>query len=412
MGVDADTRPILSHDWGASELFPDPHPLLHKLRATTPVYFDTTLDAWVLTSHPVVREALRHPQLGRVEQLKRFERLPDADQEALQVLRRIFPTWGAQGDPVAHEQFVNVARRRMDAARIEVMRPRVQATLDQLLDRVAGREKFDLANEVAKPFTMQVAGDLVGVPTTRMDLLLRCAQDVPELFERGTREQLYRSQRCVLELCDLIRPVVAQHHVEPRDDLISLLIGDGRQFDDEFVAAQAIMFLMVGARPPGNLLSSGLLLLMEHPKEKAKLLADPGLVGNAVDEMVRVIPPVPPFATREVAKADMRLGDQLIREGESLVLVIGAANRDPKVFPDPDRFDVTRPDLAQHLGFGIPPFSCFGRALVHLEAAVFFPTVLERLPDLRPLDAVPDWVPFYPFARELRTLRVAHHKEA
>jgi cytochrome P450 len=173
--------------------------------------------------------------------------------------------------------------------------------------------------------------------------------------------------------------------------------------EDEIVA-NCIMFLVVGYHTTANLLCNGLQLLFEHPDQREKLAGNLDLLPTAIDEMMRFHGPV--ATVRRRALTDFTLRGKQIREGETLLLVLVAANRDPLVYPDPDRFDITRQDN-RHLGFTVGPYSCMGKALARIEAETFLRTVLTRMPRIRPIDTKPDWVIFRPLGRELRTLRVS-----
>jgi cytochrome P450 len=224
----------------------------------------------------------------------------------------------------------------------------------------------------------------------------------------GELEQLRRCQAGMLELAAYLRPRVALHRVEPRDDLINVLVeadAAGIPYTDEDIIAQCIMFIVVGYHTTANLLCNGLQLLFDHPEQRAKLEGRYELLPSAFDEMMRFHGPV--ASVRRLALVDYDLRDKHIKAGDTLVLALVAANRDPEVFPNPGVFDVEREGVSRHLGFTIGPYSCMGQALARLEGAVFFRTMLERMPRLRPLDASPDWMVFRPFGRELRTLRVA-----
>jgi cytochrome P450 len=410
--ADAAQQTFRPGDWAAPNRFIDPHPMLHALRKSAPVHFDPTLQAWVLTSHQHALTALKDPAMGQVEQVKRIDALSPADQEALLPLRKIFSGWAGQNTEQEHGKFVKVARPAMSGQRIGAMRQRIQGIMDELLANATKNgtknASFDIANDVARPLAMRAMADLLGVPSTDLRMLLKCANEIPALFEIGTREQLFECQKRMLELRDFVAPHVAEHREHPGGDLLSAFTSrEGEPLDDDFVIAQCTMFLVVGYYPTANLLSNGLQTLFDHPAELSRLRADRDLMTNAIEEMVRFAGP--PHSIRKVAKADLSFGEQLVKRGESVVVALGAANRDPAVFDDPDRFDIARANLFQtSLGFGRATYHCTGQALVHMEGEVFFGTLLDKLPNLKPVNANADWIAFPPFGRVLRSLPVSH----
>jgi cytochrome P450 len=178
----------------------------------------------------------------------------------------------------------------------------------------------------------------------------------------------------------------------------------GTHYDDEYVIAQCLMFLVVGYHTTANQICNGLQILFDHPAERALLAAAPELLPNAIDEMMRYHSAV--ASVRRMAVEDVSLRGKHVKAGDTVTLILAAANHDPAVFPDPDRFDPRRANANRQLGFTIGPYSCMGQALARLEAEITFGTLLARFPRLRPRDASPDWMRFHPFGRELATLRV------
>jgi cytochrome P450 len=223
----------------------------------------------------------------------------------------------------------------------------------------------------------------------------------------GTRQQLFDCQAGIQEISDYLRPVVARHRIDPADDLFNVFMEadpTGQYFTDEHIIAQGIMFLVVGYHTTANQLGNGLQILFDHPEERDKLVKEPRLLPNAFDEMMRYHGAV--ASIRRLATVDLTIRDQAIRAGDTVILALTAANRDPETFADPDRFSIEREGANKQVGFTIGPYSCMGQALARLEGQIFFRTLLERFPRLRPRETSPDWMVFRPLGRELRTMRV------
>jgi cytochrome P450 len=394
-------------DITAPHVFLDPHPLLHRMRREKPVYFCPELDSWILTSFQDVCATLRDPRFSVVEETKRIEALPPSDQAALASLRRNFEAWGDRGREEEHARFLKLLKRYFTPQRVEAQRPRIQAILDDLIAAALARGEIDVANDIAHPLAMTVVAGLTGAPTDRIDMFLRCSAAISGLLEMGTRQQLFDCQAGIQEISDYLRPVVARHRAEPADDLFNVFMEadpSGVYYTDEHIIAQGIMFLVVGYHTTANQLSNGLQILFDHPEERAKLAREPRFLPNAFDEMMRFHGAV--ASIRRLATVDLTIRDERVRAGDTVILALAAANRDPEPFPDPDRFTIEREGASRQVGFTIGPYSCMGQALARLEGQLFFRTLLERFPRIRPRDASPDWMVFRPLGRELRTQRV------
>lgn len=394
-------------DLGADGLFLDPHPLLAEMRNKSPVYFSPELDSWVLTRHDDICRALMDPGLAVMEETKRIDELPREAQAEFDALRTIFQTWGSRCDAPAHARFIAVLKRQFTPQLIRALEPRIQELMDGFLDQGLRRGNLDIVNDVAHPLAMTVVCELTGIPVEKIGLLLDWSADIAGLLEAGELNQLRACQRAMLEIRDYLQPTLVEHRARRHNDLIGTMIdaqGEGLDYDDDEIIAQCIMFIVVGYHTTANMLCNGLQLLFDHPTERNKLLQNPSLISNAFDEMMRFHGPV--SSIRRMSKYDFEVRGKTIKAGDTIVLALSAGNRDPSVFPDPDRFDVSRPEAGQQIGFTVGPYSCMGRALARLEGKVFFSTILGRFPEIVPVDESPDWVAFRPLGRELKTLRV------
>jgi cytochrome P450 len=393
------------------QLYLDPHSVLREMRTTCPVYFDDHLDSWVVTRYDDVVACLKDPRMYVVEECKRVDALPPARQAELAPLRRIFTEWGGRSVASDHDVFLRVVKKYFTPRRMAGRVGTIQRLLDGLLEAARGHGgPVDVVNELAHPLAMSVVCDLLGAPPSRpeIDRLLRASNAISGLLEMGEVEQLQRSQEGMLDVIDYLRPHVAAARAGRGSGLLSVLTGPDAErldYDDDQIAAQGIMFVVVGYHTTANLLANGLQLLFDHPGQR-RALVECGFANlpNAFDEMMRFHGPV--STIRRVAVSDVRLRGQRIAAGDTVVLALLAANRDEAVFDRPDEFLVDRPNANRQVGFTVGPYSCMGQALARLEGQVFFTTLLSRFPRMVPADPQPDWMVFRPLGRELRTLRV------
>jgi cytochrome P450 len=222
----------------------------------------------------------------------------------------------------------------------------------------------------------------------------------------GEPAQLFRCQAAVLELTEYLRGVIARHRSEGRGGIIGVLLDakdQGLLQSDDEIFGNIIMFLVVGYHTTANLLCNGLQLFFEHPDQRERLTQNFDLLPTAIDEIMRFHGPV--ASVRRMARVDMSIRGRPIAAGQTMLVVLAAANRDPAVYEDPDRFDIGRKDN-RHVGFTVGPYACMGKALAVIEAATFFRTMLTRFPTLRPRDEQPNWVAFRPLGHELKTMHV------
>jgi cytochrome P450 len=393
------------------QLYLDPHPVLREMRTTCPVYFDDHLESWVVTRYDDVVACLKDPRMYVVEECKRVDALPQARQAELAPLRRIFTEWGGRSVASDHDVFLRVVKKYFTPRRMAGRVGTIQRLMDGLLEAALSHGgPVDVVNELAHPLAMSVVCDLLGAPPSRpeIDRLLRASNAISGLLEMGEVEQLQRSQEGMLDVIDYLRPHIAAARAGRGSGLLSVLTGPDAQrldYDDDQIAAQGIMFVVVGYHTTANLLANGLQLLFDHPGQR-RALVERGFANlpNAFDEMMRFHGPV--STIRRVALSDVRLRGQRIAAGDTVVLALLAANRDEAVFDRPDAFLVDRPNANRQVGFTVGPYSCMGQALARLEGQVFFTTLLSRFPRMVPADPQPDWMVFRPLGRELRTLWV------
>jgi cytochrome P450 len=393
------------------KLYLDPYAVLREMRMTCPVYFDDQLDSWVVTRYDDVVACLKDPRMYVVEECKRVDALPPDQQAELAPLRRIFTEWGGRSVASDHDVFLRVVKKYFTPRRVAGRLGTIQRLMDGLVDAaLVHGGPVDVVNDLAHPLAMSVVCDLLGAPPTRgeVDRLLRASNAISGLLEMGELQQLQRSQDGMLDVIDYLRPHVAAARAGNGSGLLAVLTGPDAarlDYDDDQIAAQGIMFVVVGYHTTANLLTNGLQLLFDHPEQRRTLVErDFVNLPNAFDEMMRFHGPV--STIRRVALSDVVLRGERIAAGDTVVLALLAANRDPAVFDRPDAFWVDRPNAHRQVGFTVGPYSCMGQALARLEGSVFFRTLLTRFPRMTPADPQPDWTVFRPLGRELRTLRV------
>lgn len=373
----------------APETFADPYPLFERLRTEAPVHWLEPWGPWVVSRYADVVAALRDTRLSSAIDVEDTSALLPALTEEQQTIFRYRTMAVVYTDPPRHTRIRN-AMRAAFVPSVEAIRPRAQKIADELIDAVLPTGRMDVVHDFAYPFPALVMAEIMGV--TR--------EDLRRPIERRA------SDGATTELLDYFRALIAERRASPGDDLISAMIeaaeeGEGLSRDE--LLAACVQFLFAGRESTPHVIANGLLALLQHPDQLARLRADPSLLTSAVEELLRydgaaLIHP-------RVATEDLEIGGQSIRKGHRVFLLLGSANHDPESFPDSGRVDITR-KKNHHVAFGYGPHLCLGAPLARVEAKIAFATLLRRLPDLRLATEALEWRADTEF-RYLKSLPVA-----
>jgi cytochrome P450 family 142 subfamily A polypeptide 1 len=269
--------------------------------------------------------------------------------------------------------------------RVEDHEPKIRRIVTELIDAVCEKGRCDFVREIAAPLPMIVIGDLLGVAPEDRDRLLRWSEEMLAASSATADPSLSaRAAKAGLEYAQYALRVIADRRARPReDDLMSVLVHaeiDGQKLDDEALVHESLLILVGGDETTRHVITEGMLALIQHPEQRKRLLDDPARIPVGVEEMLRWVTPIKNM--NRTATRDTRLRGELIREGEKLLMLYPSANRDERVFSDPDVFDVGR-SPNEHVAFGgHGTHFCLGASLARLELRVMFEELLRRLPDL------------------------------
>ncbi len=362
----------------------DPYPAYDAARAQAPVQWNQELDAHLVLSYEHGAAVLRGSQWS--SDPRNNPRLRATLEEAGPVgefLGRSLLT----SDPPAHRRLRGVVSRFFTPHAVRQIRARVGAIVESAFATLSEGEPIELMSELAYPIPLAVIAELfdVGVEGAR---LLRCETPkmTPILELDPTLEELHAAGAAAVTLMLFLVPLIAQRRTRPGDDLLSALIhsdAGGAALDAPEIVSLCLLLLIAGHETTANLIGNGTLALLQHPDQLDRLRRDPDLAPQAVDELLRYDSPVQ-VASR-IARRDLMLGGTRVRKGERALVVLGAANRDPARYPDPDRLDITRSE-SSHLSFGNGPHYCVGAGLARLEAQETFRLVARLGPGLRAAD--------------------------
>jgi cytochrome P450 len=389
--------------------YADPYPNYRRVRETTPVYWSELLGGWVLTRHADVKAALLDPRISAAR-----TRDAQAAQLSEDLRRQLAPVdellgcWALFQDNPAHRRIRQALSGAFTPGLMAQLRQRVQVLADGLIDAVRGRGEMDLVADFALRLPAMVIAELLGVSSSDSERFQRWVHTIALYFAIGSLgnvDTIAALRDTVEQLADYMRAIVDDHRRAPRGDLIGNLLGSG-QADEPLseveILSQCMLLLHGGYESTMNTISSGMLHILRDPEQRRLCAEDPAMAGAAVEEALRYEPAFQ-FVAR-VATADLDIGGQAILASQQVVCVLGAANRDPAQFADPERFDIRR-HPNPHLGFGYGPHFCIGAALARIEGQIAFSTLLRRLGDLRLVSDTPRWRPAFG-VRSLETLPV------
>jgi len=380
------------------EFIADPYASYRRLREKDPVH-RSAFGFWVLTRYDDVVTLLRDPRFGR-----------DRYQPLLRARFGGDTSGGISGsmlfrDPPDHTRLRGLVNKAFTPRVVETMRPHIQRIVDDLLDAVRQARAMDVIADLAYPLPVIVICEMLGVPVADRGEFRQWSLDIgrsldaiatpsdPAVIERGNVARR--------ALTDYFRTLVAERRARPRADLLSALIAAedaGERLSEGELLATCVLLFVAGHETTVNLIGNGLLALLRHPDALRALRDDPSLLGSAVEELLRYDGPVQ--RTGRIANADTEIDGRKIDEGTLVLGLIGAANRDPAHFPEPDRLDLGRADN-RHLAFGWGIHFCLGAPLARVEGQIALGTLTRRLRGLTFTGSAPEW-------RASATLRGLH----
>lgn len=374
----------------------NPYPLYQHLLAGPRMFWTELWDgAWLVARYDDVIEVLRSPGLS-AQRADHFAGTLDAETlEAYRPYLEAFSRWMLFENPPRHTEIRRPMNKGFTPSAMASWRPVMQETADALIDACLGRGEVDFISAIAKPFPARIITGMLGLDREMVPALLEWSDDVAALFGSPIfeAELAHRAQKGLLAIHDHIRSVLPERRKQRGDDLISLLISleDEGVIDEESLLSQCSNILFGGHETVRRALGNGLYALLSHPEQWAALGADPaGAAARVVREVLRYDSPVQ--VSMRIATAPMTLLDQPVEAGQKIAVLVGAGNRDPRKFSDPDAFDMQR-DQGTPLTFGFGPHACIGAAMGRMEMEILLSTLARKAPGLKLAEPDPPRTP-------------------
>ncbi len=362
------------------EFHADPYPFYHRLRAEDPVH-RSSLGPWLISRYADAHALLRDRRLGRD-----FGVFLDAQMGASQ-LRQMLGRTMLFNEPPDHTRLRTLVSKAFTPRVVEGMAPRIHALVDRLLDRVEPARRMDVVRDLAYPLPVTVISEMLGIPAEDEETLCGWSRDFAATLEFVlTPEILERGNAAAFAATDYLQRLIHERRAHPRDDMLTRLLEaeeQGQKLTEDEVVSTCLFLFSAGHETTTGMIGNAVSALFRHPDQWRALVAAPELARAATVEFLRYDPSVQ-MAGR-VATADVEIGGRTIHAGDVVVVLLGAANRDPERFTDPDVLDVRRSGN-EPLSFGGGIHHCLGAALGRLEIETAIARLATRFPRLHPAD--------------------------
>ncbi len=384
----------------------DPYPLYAQLRDYEPVHWESAANSWILTGFAEISAILRDARFSAA-------RYPSEEQMEEWGMGEFSPTTRTMRnqllflDPPKHTRLRGLVSKAFTPKTIEVLRHRIQVIVDAAVDKALASGQMDIIADLAYPLPATVIAEMLGVPTSEMAQFKRWSSDFAVLlgsFVLST-EEMGRIQQSIIDFAAYFRGITIRLRQQPEDNLLSALAQaeeQGERLSEDELLANCILLLVAGHETTTNLIGNGTLALLRNPEQWQRLQEAPELIPGAIEELLRYDSPVQ--LTSRLPLVDVEVGDKSVKAGQETILLIGAANHDPRQFAAADGLDVGRPN-PKHLSFGGGSHYCLGAPLARLEGQVVFTTLMRRLPNMQLASATAEWQPNVGL-RGLKTLPV------
>ena len=359
----------VSYDLTSSAFIEDPYRTYEQLRQKDPVHRMRLIEAWALTRYEDVQDVLVDPR-----------RFTNAERNYDYMQYRTF----LDLDPPDHTRLRGLVSKAFTPRAVRELGPRIQELVDELLDAVAGKDRIDLISDFAFPLPVIVIAEMLGVPAKDRARFRAWSDDIAlSVNPLLNSEQIDRVQQATEDLFDYFEGIIEQRRQAPQNDMISALLAaeeEGDRLTHEELLSTLMLLLVAGNETTRNLIGNGMLALLKNPAQLQRLRDHPELLDSAINELLRYDSPVQIDSRNAIG--DVEIGGKRIAAGQRILAIVGAANRDPDVFANPDELDIGRDEIS-HLSFGRGIHYCLGSPLAILEGRIAFTSLLARFSSIR-----------------------------
>ena len=386
------------------DFFQNPYPYFDRLREKDPIHWSEAFDGWVLTSYDLVKEVVLKANIFSSDKLKfLFNRLDEPAKAAMEPLFNNMKHWAIMLDGDEHRRIRNELNKTFNSTLGSGMAKIVESVTEQLLDDLEDKLEFDLIEEFAYPLPALVIAEILGVPKEKTAWFKDLSTDISKVFNLASNPDPECAAKC-LKACVQIEAFL-KASLDNKDQLddnsLFYRLSQSELTEQEIISTLTLM-LVAGHETTTQLIANSVYCLLTNPKQKELFIKDFSLASNLVEESLRFESPVQNLA--RVTMEDYELDGVLIKQGQKVVPFVNAANRDPQVFEEPNKFDILRKDN-RHLAFGVGKHLCTGASLARIEGIIALEMLFKRFPKLEFADQDQRviWVKSVAF-RQLETL--------
>jgi cytochrome P450 len=353
----------------------NPYPMYETLRSWGRVVWLEQIGRWLVTGHRAALAILRHPQFSSDRSLSDDYRLPEGADRP--------PGGMFVMDPPAHTRLRTLVQKAFTPRMVTGLRPRVEQLVDQMLTECGKRGEVDLMADFAMPLPATILAELLGIPARNQSSFLNWTRVVVESIDPVSHNLLsgdgVGARR---ELERYLTEIIDDRRARPRPDLISSMVhaeADGERLTADELLEMCFLLTVAGLDTTANLIGNGVNALLRNPDQLERLRADPALIESGVEELLRYDAPIQ--ASGRIVAEDVEVEGHSFRAGQTVGILLGAANRDPEVFTDPDRLDLSR-SPNNHISFGRGIHFCLGASLARMQGAIAIAGLVQRFPAL------------------------------
>lgn len=363
-----------------------PYEIYDLLRDREPVHW-SFIGVWVLTRYADVKAVLTDKRFATDSLPKRLEeknKYTQNHQGGLSALQQATSKFLFYMNPPDHTRLRGLVGKAFSPSFVESLHPQIQKTVDELLSKVPEGGNIDIISDLAAPLPVKVIANLLGMPIEDCDMLHEWSTKLSRVLDPLISIKEYEHLNCVVQqFQNYLHSLITEKEKRPQDDLISYLIAARNQGDklraDE-LSTVCMQLFITGEETTVNTIGNGMLALLKHPNQLAKLKAEPHIINNAVEELLRYDSPVQ--FTGRYATEDIKIDDKLIKKGDRVLLGLGAGNHDPSQFDQPEKLDITRQEN-RHLAFADGIHYCLGAVLARAQARIAIATIVQNFDQLK-----------------------------
>jgi len=352
-----------------AEFRQNPYPFYHELREKDPIHWSPFFKCWIIARYQDAMTILQSDHFG-VQSFQNSENCLTA---------KMMQTWFASKNPPVHTSMRHMINKEFTPKKIKRLQPFIQEYSNQLIDQL--QTSFDFLTAIAYPLPIAAMSRLLGIPVEDSQLIRGWTSSILQLMEAVFRRMPVQGKEQALEeMSNYLLKLIQKRRVHLEDDVLSYLITQNEvPLSDEDLVANSFSFILGGIETTASSIGNAMLALLQHPQQYQKLQKNSALLESAVEETLRYEAPVQRMS--RVVLQETTVGDKLLRQGDTVLILVGSVNRDPNKFVDPDQFNIERKSN-NHLTFGLGRHFCLGANLARLENQVIIDLVMQRLPNL------------------------------